>query len=104
MFVLSSDYEGMPNALMEAMASGLPCVSTDCGGGGARFLIENGENGILVPQRDEDALAAAMEKILSDETLAAKLGENARKLQETLAPEKIYGEWESFIKQIVERN
>lgn len=104
MFVLSSDYEGMPNALMEAMASGLPCVSTDCGGGGARFLIENGENGNLVPQRDEDALAAAMEKILSDETLAAKLGENARKLQETLAPEKIYGEWESFIKQIVERN
>lgn len=100
MFVLSSDYEGMPNALMEAMASGLPCVSTDCGGGGARFLIENGENGILVPRRDEDALAAAMEKILSDETLAAKLGENARKLQETLAPEKIYGEWERFIQEI----
>lgn len=97
MFVLSSDYEGMPNALMEAMASGLPCVSTDCGGGGARFLIENGENGILVPQRDEDALAAAMEKILSDESFAEKLGNNARKLQKTLAPEKIYGEWEAFI-------
>jgi len=104
MFVLSSDYEGMPNALMEAMASGLPCVSTDCGGGGARFLIQNGENGLLVPQRDEDALAAAMEKILYDEAFAEKLGNNARKLQETLAPEKIYGEWESFIKQIVERN
>lgn len=96
-FVLSSDYEGMPNVLMEAMASGLPCVSTDCGGGGARFLIQNGENGILVPQRDEGALASAMEKILSDEALAAKLGENARKLQEILAPDKIYGEWEQFI-------
>lgn len=97
MFVLSSDYEGMPNALMEAMASGVPSVSTDCGGGGARFLIENGENGILVPQRDEDALAAAMKKILSDEAFAEKLGNNARKLRETLAPEKIYGEWERFI-------
>ena len=102
MFVLSSDYEGMPNALMEAMASGLPCVSTDCGGGGARFLVQNGDNGILIPQKDEVALASAMEKILSDESLSAKLGENARKLQETLAPEKIYGEWERFILEKIE--
>ena len=100
MFVLSSDFEGMPNALMEAMASGLPCVSTDCGGGGARFLIKNGENGILVPIKDEDAMATAMERVLSDPALAATLGENARGLQETLAPEKIYGEWESFIQNI----
>lgn len=102
MFVLSSDYEGMPNALMEAMASGLPCVSTDCGGGGARFLIQDGENGLLVPKEDVDALAAAMERVLSDEKLAATIGNNARKLQETLAPEKIYGEWEKFIFQICE--
>lgn len=102
MFVLSSDYEGMPNALMEAMASGLPCVSTDCGGGGARFLIRDGENGLLVPIGDEVAMAEAMEKVLSDEELAAKLGNTARKLQETLAPDKIYGEWERFIRQICE--
>ena len=102
MFVLSSDYEGMPNALMEAMASGLPCVSTDCGGGGARFLIRDGENGLLVPIGDEVAMAEAMEKVLSDEELAATLGNNARKLQETLAPDKIYGEWERFIRQICE--
>ena len=104
MFVLSSDYEGMPNALMEAMASGLPCVSTDCGGGGARFLIKDGENGILIPQKDEDALACAMEKVLSNEAFASKLGENARKLQETLAPDKIYGEWEEFILKTIEEN
>lgn len=102
MFVLSSDYEGMPNALMEAMASGLPCVSTDCGGGGARFLIENETNGLLVPQKDEEAMAAAMERILSDEAFAASLGNEARKLQQTLAPEKIYGEWEKFILKTVE--
>lgn len=101
MFVLSSDYEGMPNALMEAMALGLPCVSTDCGGGGARFLIRDGENGLLVPQKDVDAMAQAMDKILSDQEFAQKLGENARKLQANLAPEKIYGAWESFICQAV---
>lgn len=97
MFVLSSDYEGMPNALMEAMALGVPCVSTDCGGGGARFLIQDGENGLLVPQRDEGKMAEAMRKILSNSEFAEKLSQNARKLQEELAPEKIYGAWETFI-------
>ena len=102
MFVLSSDYEGMPNALMEAMASGLPCVSTDCGGGGARFLVRDGENGLLVPVGDENAMAEAMRKILSEEAFAATLGSNARNLQETLAPEKIYGAWETFIYEMTE--
>ena len=97
MFVLSSNYEGMPNALMEAMAVGVPCVSTDCGGGGAKFLIKDGENGLLVPQRDEEKMACAMEKILSNDAFANKLSKNARKLQEEFAPEKIYGEWEKFI-------
>lgn len=101
MFVLSSDYEGMPNALMEAMALGLPCVSTDCGGGGARFLIKDGKNGLLVPQKDVDAMAAAMDRILSDKEFAEKLGAEAHKLCDTLAPEKVYGDWEKFIEQIV---
>ena len=102
MFVLSSDYEGMPNALMEAMASGLPCVSTDCGGGGARFLIKDGENGLLVPQRDEEKMAEAMRKILSDAEFAEKLSQKAREVQNDLAPEKIYGEWEAFISKKAE--
>lgn len=102
MFVLSSDYEGMPNALMEAMALGLPCVSTDCGGGGARFLIEDGVNGLLVPVQNEVAMAEAMKVILSDPKTAAELGKNARKVQDTLAPEKIYGQWEAFIREICE--
>lgn len=103
LFVLSSDYEGMPNALMEAMALGVPCVSTDCGGGGARFLIEDGKNGLLVPRQDKDALAEAMDRILSDQEFAMSLGREAHKLCEVLAPEKVYGEWEKFIKEIIEK-
>lgn len=104
LFVLSSDFEGMPNALMEAMALGLPCISTDCDGGGAKFLIENEKNGLLVPKGDVDALAAAMERMLSDRGFAEQCGQEAHKICERLAPEKIYGEWESFIKEIVESN
>ncbi len=104
LFVLSSDFEGMPNALMEAMALGIPCVSTDCDGGGAKFLIENEKNGLLVPKGDVDALAAAMERMLSDRGFAEQCGQEAHKICERLAPEKIYGEWESFIKEIVESN
>ena len=101
LFVLSSDFEGMPNALMEAMALGVPCISTDCKGGGARFLIKNGTNGLLTPIGDVEALQTAMEKILSDQFFADNLSHNAHKLCETHSPEKIYAEWENLIKKVV---
>lgn len=101
MFVLSSDYEGMPNALMEAMALGLPCVSTDCGGGGARFLIEDGKNGLLVPQKDVDALADAMRRLLRDKDYAASLGRDANNVCQRLHPDNVYGMWEKFIENVI---
>lgn len=101
LFVLSSDFEGMPNALMEAMALGIPCVSTDCKGGGARFLIDDGKNGLLTPIGDVDALAKAMERMLSDKDFADNCGREAHKICESLSPEKIYNDWESFIKYII---
>ena len=60
MFVSSSDYEGISNSMLEAMAIGLPVVCTDCLGGGAREMINDGENGLLVPVGDSNALTAAM--------------------------------------------
>ena len=100
-FVLSSDFEGIPVALIEAMALGVPCISTDCGGGGARFLIKDGINGILVPVKDKNKLAEAIKKVLSDASFAEKLSENAAKISQTLSGENIYPMWEKYFSGIV---
>ena len=104
MFVLSSDYEGMLNALMEAMALVLPCISTDCPCGGPRFLIKQQVNGILVPINDRKAMAEAIREILSDDNKANILSEAAREVTKTLSPEKIYGRWEKYIMESHKNN
>ena len=101
LFVLSSDYEGMPNALMEAMAVGLPCISTDCPVGGPKFLIDDGINGLLTEVGNEKHLTDAIRKMLSDYDYALSLGKEASKICDTLSSDKIYGQWESFIETVV---
>lgn len=100
LFVLPSNYEGMSNALMEAMVMGLPVIATDCPCGGCATLIEDGVSGFLVPTGDDEALAEAMERVLSDETLARKLAENAGRLAEKVKPLKIYEEWRSYAEEL----
>lgn len=97
LFVLPSVYEGMPNALMEAMALGVPCIATDCPCGGPRSLIRSGENGLLVPVGDEKWLEQAMALLLKDLQRAANMGREAQKVTEELAPERIYQQWDSLI-------
>ena len=101
-YVMSSRYEGMPNALMEAMAIGLPCVSTDCPNGPAE-LIEDGVNGLLVPVGDSDALAKAMLKMIEDKEFAARCAENARKILTTHSIDKKAAEYEAYILSVAER-
>ena len=101
LFVLSSDFEGLPNALMEAMVLGLPVVSTDCGGGGARALIEDGVDGMIVPCGDVDALAEAIRKNLADPESAKIRGQKAAEKAKTFSTEEIVAQWESYISQIV---
>lgn len=101
LFVLSSDFEGMPNALMEAMALGLPCISTDCPCGGPRFLIKNGINGFLVPVGDVEAMANAIRVVLSNPIESRKIGMNGALIKESLNPDAIYSTWESFIVNVI---
>lgn len=96
-YVLTSLVEGMPNALMEAMALGLAVVSTDCPCGGPAELIENGKNGLLVPVEDDKALEAALLKLMSDERYRKNLGREAFRIQERLHPDVVNGLWKEYI-------
>lgn len=97
MFVSSSDFEGMSNSMLEAMALGLPVVCTDCPAGGARAVINDGENGLLVPVGDSEKLYLAMKKIAVDKDLAEKLSRNAVALRENQSLEKIIEKWMEII-------
>lgn len=97
LFVLSSDYEGVSNALIEALVMGVPCVSTKFTGGGAELLIESGVNGILVPKENSEAMAEAMLKILKNEEFAERLGKNAKEKAQEFRPEKVFQHWEKLI-------
>ena len=100
LFVLSSDYEGMPNALMEAMALGLPCVATDCRPGGARTLISDGVNGFIVPLRDASALADRIRYLLNHRNEAEIMSIEARKIQLTHSDNEIFDKWDRFIRKL----
>ena len=76
--VLPSYREGFPNTPMEAGAMGLPNIVTDING--SREIIVNGENGLIVPSKDADALYDAMEKMLTDESMRKSMASKARKM------------------------
>ena len=100
-FVLSSNFEGMPNALIEAMAVGLPVISTDCPVGGPKYLIKNGENGILIPVNDKQKMIDAIRTVLSDYDNSLLMGKKASNIKNELEYNKIYGKWEGFIKNYI---
>ena len=99
LFVLSSNYEGMPNALMEAMALGIPCISTDCPCGGPRFLIKNGYNGYLVHINDIQDLHKTIQNVLHKEQ--TEISKRANKIIVNLNPNKINKDWHEYVNKII---
>lgn len=101
LFVLSSDYEGMPNALMEAMALGIPSISTDCKPGGARELINNGENGLIVESNSIDILARAIKYMLKNRKEAERMGRKAKDICNTHSEDSIIRMWQDYILELL---
>ncbi|HFI0035575.1 TPA: glycosyltransferase [Streptococcus suis] len=100
-FVLSSNYEGMSNAMLESLALGIPTICTDCPIGGARMVIDHMENGLLFPVGNQEKLEQYLELILEDFSLREKFKENSIKIRERLSSEKISKQWFEFVKLIL---
>lgn len=100
-FILPSFTEGMPNALIEAMMVGLPCISTDCSSGGPRYLLRDGEAGILVPVNDKGGMINAIIRLLDNKDTAKNMGHRGLLSVKELEPNGIYKLWEEvFINAI----
>ena len=95
MFVLPSDYEGLSNALLEAMMMGIPCVSTDCAG--SDEYIKNGENGLLTPVGDQDKLADAMLSFIENDELRMSCGLKAKAVKDKVGLNSTMQQWFSIL-------
>ncbi len=101
LFLLTSYSEGVSNALIEALATGLPVIATDVPSGGTVELITDEVNGLIIPAGDEKALEKAMDRLLSDPDQAERMGREAAKIQKRLAPERVNGLWREYFEKIM---
>jgi GalNAc-alpha-(1->4)-GalNAc-alpha-(1->3)-diNAcBac-PP-undecaprenol alpha-1,4-N-acetyl-D-galactosaminyltransferase len=100
-FVLCSNFEGMPNALIEAMAIGLACISTKFPSGAAEELIQNYENGILIQVGNQKQLELSISSLIEDKNLSAKLRNNAQYVRKALDKNMIINQWLKYIEKYV---
>lgn len=103
-FVLSSDYEGVPNALIEAMAVGVPCIATDCPSGGPASLIADGLNGFLVPTGDALALSHKMGQVVDDHKIAERFSAEGSKVKDIFNSSAVSKKWFDYLCTVIEKN
>lgn len=103
LFLLTSYSEGVSNALIEALALGLPVIATDVPSGGTEELVEDGVNGLVIPTGDLAALERAMDRLLGDPAYADRLGREAAKIQDRLAPERVNPLWREYFEKIINK-
>ncbi len=101
-FVLTSDYEGIPNALIEALSAGVPSVSTDCSPGGARMVVQHGESGFIVPREDANQIADKILWLLNNVSDAERFSKNALNINENYSEERIYVLWKRYLESLME--
>lgn len=97
MYVSSSDYEGISNAMLEALAIGLPVVCTDCPAGGSAMVIRNGENGYLVPVNQAEEMAKAMCQVIENKARTHKMSQKAIEVRSTFCIQEITKQWENIL-------
>ncbi|MHB1566942.1 MAG: glycosyltransferase family 4 protein [Acidiferrobacter sp.] len=102
LFVLSSRFEGFPNALLEAMAAGLAVVSYACESGPADIITDQ-VNGVLIPPGNIDALTVAIDTLMADEGRRRSLGAQAREVRHRFDIDAILGLWDAVISQVSRR-
>ena len=92
-YISTSDWEGISNSLLEALAMGIPTIATDCPMGGSRMCIKDGCNGYLIPVQDEEALLKKMIQLASDTQLRKAFSQNAMKIREDFSATTITKQW-----------
>ena len=102
-YAFTSDWEGLPNSLLEAMALGMPIVATDCPCGGPAEVMRDGENGLLIPIKDEDALVEALNRLIENEDFAERLGMEARKIEDIASGEAVFEQWRDYLDRICDK-
>src|SRR5262245_11572182 len=102
LFVLSSRYEGFPNALLEAMSCGLPVISFDCPSGPSE-IVRHGVDGLLVAKEDWMALSEAMGSLMDSEGERRRLGRNALEVKDRFAVDTVMALWNSVVERVTGR-
>lgn len=97
MYVSSSDYEGISNSMLEALAMGIPSICTDCPVGGAALAIKNNINGLLIPVGDEGALVEAMCKVAGNTEFSNNISDEATKIGQLFSIEQVCAIWEQIL-------